>query len=72
MGLVALLNDLHKGRDSGKAWGVVIDLSAVLMVLVSLSGLILVFYLQKRLFSGLVTLGAGAAVCCLAYLVWVP
>ena len=72
MGLVALLNDLHKGRDSGKAWGVVIDLSAALMVLVSLSGLILVFYLQKRLFSGLVTLGAGAAVCYLAYLIWVP
>jgi hypothetical protein len=50
----------------------VIDLSAALMVLVSLSGLILVFYLQKRLFSGLVTLGAGAAVCYLAYLIWVP
>lgn len=72
MGFVALLNDLHKGRDSGKAWGVVIDLSAVLMTLVSLSGLILVFYLQKRLFSGLVTLGVGAGVCYLAYLIWVP
>jgi hypothetical protein len=34
--------------------------------------LILVFYLQKRLLSGLVTLGAGAAVCYLAYLIWVP
>ena len=72
MGLVALLNDLHKGRDSGTAWGVIIDLSAVLMVLVSLSGLVLVFYLQKRLFSGLVTLGVGAGVCYLAYLIWVP
>jgi hypothetical protein len=72
MGLVALLNDLHKGRDAGRAWGWVIDLSAVLMVLVSLSGLILVFYLQKRLVSGLLTLAAGAAVCYLAYLIWVP
>ena len=72
MGFVALLNDLHKGRDAGKAWAWVIDISAVLMVLVSLSGLILVFYLQKRLFSGLVTLAAGAAVCYLAYLLWVP
>lgn len=72
MGLVALLNDLHKGRDSGRAWAWVIDLSAVLMTLVSLSGLILIFYLQKRLFSGLVTLVGGALACYLAYLFWVP
>ena len=72
MGFVALLNDLHKGRDAGRAWGWVIDLSAVLMTLVSLSGLILVFYLQKRLVPGLTTLAAGAAVCYLAYLIWVP
>ena len=72
MGFVALLNDLHKGRDSGRAWAWVIDLSALLMILVSLSGLILIFYLQKRLFSGLLTLGGGALVCYLAYLIWVP
>jgi hypothetical protein len=72
MGLVALLNDLHKGRDAGTAWAWVIDISAVLMTLVSLSGLVLIFYLQKRLVSGLLTLGAGAAVCYLAYLIWVP
>ncbi len=72
MGLVALINDLHKGRDSGRAWGWVIDLSAVLMTLVSLSGLILMFYLQKRLFSGLLTLAGGALACYLAYLLWVP
>ena len=72
MGFVALLNDLHKGRDSGRAWAWVIDLSAGLMILVSLSGLILMFYLQKRLFSGLLTFGGGALVCYLAYLVWVP
>lgn len=33
-GLVAVINDLHKGRDSGAAWSLVIDLSAVLMVVV--------------------------------------
>ena len=36
--LVALLNDLHKGRDTGKKWSAVIDFSAVLMTLVSLTG----------------------------------
>ena len=34
--LVAVLNDLHKGRDAGKKWSAVIDFSAVLMTLVSL------------------------------------
>ena len=38
MGFFAVLNDLHKGRDTGKAWGWMIDLSAVLMTLVSLTG----------------------------------
>ena len=37
MGFVAVINDLHKGRDSGRAWSLVIDLSAALMVFVSLS-----------------------------------
>lgn len=72
MGLVALLNDLHKGRDAGRAWAWVIDLSAILMTLVSISGLILVFYLQKRLASGLWTLAGGALLCAAAYWVWVP
>lgn len=72
MGLVALMNDLHKGRDSGTAWSFVIDVSAVLMTLVSISGLILIFYLQKRLLSGLLTLAGGALASWLAYMIWVP
>src|SRR5258708_1269821 len=31
MGVVAVLNDLHKGRDSGQTWSAIIDVSAVLM-----------------------------------------
>ena len=72
MGLVAIVNDLHKGRDSGKAWSVLIDISAVLMTLVSVSGLLLIFFLQKKRFSGLIVLAAGAVLVCLAYLAWVP
>jgi len=34
-------NDLHKGRDTGKTWSILIDVSAVLMTLISLTGLIL-------------------------------
>ena len=72
MGLFAILNDLHKGRDSGKAWGTVIDASAVLMTLVSFTGLLLIFFLQKKRSSGLLALFAGVVLCYLAYVVGVP
>jgi uncharacterized protein len=72
MGFVAIVNDLHKGRDSGKPWGIVIDLSAILMTLVSLTGLILIFFLFKRRTSGLLVLAAGVLLCYLAYAIWVP
>jgi hypothetical protein len=72
MGFFAILNDLHKGRDTGKAWAWVIDLSAVLMTLVSFTGLLLIFFLQKKRFSGLLVAAAGALLCYLAYVAWVP
>jgi hypothetical protein len=72
MGFVAVLNDLHKGRDTGKIWASVIDASAILMVLVSLTGLLLIFFLQKKRFSGLLVAVAGAILSYLAYLAWVP
>lgn len=72
MGFFAVLNDLHKGRDTGTAWGRMIDLSAVLMTLVSVTGLLLIFFLQKKRLSGLIAAGFGAALCYLAYLAWVP
>lgn len=72
MGFVAIINDLHKGRDSGRAWSLVIDLSAALMVFVSLSGLVLMFYIHKRRASGLIALACGAVLSYLIYVAWVP
>lgn len=72
LGFFAIVNDLHKGRDSGRAWATVIDISAVLMTLVSLTGLLLIFFLQKKRFSGLLAMAAGIVLCYLAYLAWVP
>jgi uncharacterized protein len=69
--LVAILNDLHKGRDAGKKWSAVIDFSAVLMTLVSLTGLTLIFFLNKRRFSGLLLVAVGAVLCCLVYFLWI-
>lgn len=72
MGTVAVWNDLHKGRDSGPVWSLLIDGSAIFMILVSITGLVLVFFLQKKLASGMATLAAGAAVCYLIYRVAAP
>lgn len=72
MGWVAVVNDLHKGRDSGRVWFWLIDLSAVLMVLVSLTGMVLIFFLGKKRSSGLIAALAGTAVCLAIYAIWVP
>jgi hypothetical protein len=72
MGVVAVMNDLHKGRDSGPGWSFMIDASAVLMTLVSITGLALIFFLPKRRFSGLLLAGAGLSLCYIVYTVWVP
>lgn len=52
-GLVAILNDLHKGRDTGKSWSAVIDIAAIFLSLVSITGLIMIFFMKKKRFSGL-------------------
>lgn len=72
LGFVAVVNDLHKGRDTGKAWAGVIDVSAVLMTFVSLTGLVLIFFLHKKLRAGLIALAIGTILCWVVYQIWVP
>jgi hypothetical protein len=72
LGFVAIINDLHKGRDTGKAWSGVIDVSAALMTLVSLTGFTLIFFLHKRLRAGMIAIAIGTALCWLVYRIWVP
>jgi hypothetical protein len=71
-GFVAVVNDLHKGRDTGTKWSGIIDFSAILMTLVSLTGLTLIFFLTKRRVSGLVLFAMGALFFYLVYAVLVP
>jgi hypothetical protein len=71
-GFVAVINDLHKGRDTGKVWSAVIDISAVLLVLVSITGLVLIWFVYKRRISGLILAGLGGFICWLLYRVFVP
>lgn len=71
-GLIALINDLHKGRDTGAVWSWVIDLSAGLMTFISLTGLVLLFYLKLRRVPGLVVALAGTVVLIMIFRLWVP
>ncbi len=71
-GFVAIINDLHKGRDTGKTWSFMIDLSAVLMTFVSLTGIVLLWFVKRRRFSGFILAGIGAIVCYLIYLFLIP
>lgn len=72
MGLVAIMNDLHKGRDSGSGWSWIIDISAVFLILVSLSGLILLCFMKKRRVAGFITGIIGLIICYLIYVIFVP
>jgi uncharacterized protein len=72
LGLVAVLNDLHKGRDSGKTWSWMIDISAIFLTLVSVTGLLMLLFLKKRRLSGLIITLVGGAISYLIYLLWVP
>lgn len=72
MGIMAVMNDLHKGRDSGKGWGWIIDISAVFLILVSLSGLILLCFIKKKRVAGFITGVVGLLICYLIYVIFVP
>jgi uncharacterized protein len=61
-GAVAVLNDLHKGRDTGAVWSLVIDVTAILLTLVALTGLGLIFFIRRRRRTGLITALVGAVI----------
>ena len=67
LGLVAVMNDLHKGRDSGRSWSWVIDVSAGFLTLVSLSGLTMIFFMKKKRVAGLLLGLLGGIICLIIY-----
>lgn len=58
-GFVAVLNDLHKGRDTDSSWNWLIDASGVLLIAIALTGLGLQLFMKKRRTSALVVVGVG-------------
>jgi hypothetical protein len=71
-GATALLNDLHKGRDSGQAWRLMIDLIATVLIVMSLTGFGLLLFLKRRRAAGLIVALAGTVGLLFAWLILVP
>lgn len=59
--LVTTLNDLHRGKNAGAAWKLIIDVSALLVLALSLVGYVLFFSLRFRLRTGLILTGVSLA-----------
>jgi hypothetical protein len=71
-GPIAVINDLHMGRDSGVAWSWVIDVSAILMAVISVTGFVILLTMPKRRVSGLIVAAVGLTIAIVVYWVWVP
>lgn len=69
-GIMGFVNDLHKGRDTGKVWLWVIDISAILMILISLTGMILLLFLKKKRLPGIILIILGGLISYLVYHFW--
>lgn len=59
-GSVAVLNDLHKGRDAGTGWKWVIDLSGAILTLVSVTGIGILLLLKKTRTQALTVMGVAS------------
>lgn len=60
--LVKTLTDLHRGKNAGKAWKLVIDLTAVVVLALSVIGYLLFFSLRLRLRTSLLLTAASLLV----------
>jgi len=71
-GVVAVLNDLHKGRNTGLVWPWFIDISALLMMFFALTGVCLLVPKKKSFSLGLKWTAVGSIISVLIYLLAVP
>ena len=71
-GLLGKLDDLHKGFDSGRAWSWIIDLTAVLLSLSAVTGMVTLVGFRSRRRSGFIVAALGVVSIVALYLIWVP
>ena len=66
-GVMAILDDLHRGQHCGAWWSAIVDAGAVLLTLMSITGLWLLLYLTKRLKTGVLLGFLGGATVAISY-----
>jgi uncharacterized protein len=71
-GVLGVFMDLHRGKDSGEEWSLIIDGVSILFVIVSITGLILWSSLRARAQHGLAVIVLGSAVALAIYFFYVP
>lgn len=71
-GVLVVLQDLHRGKGAGRAWSWVIDASAAVITVASITGLALLLFYRRRRFSGLLTAVVGSVLVLVIYLFCVP
>ncbi|MCL6247984.1 PepSY-associated TM helix domain-containing protein [Acinetobacter sp. ANC 4945] len=65
---VSLINDLHRGKNAGTAWSWLIDISAIVILILSIAGFILFLSIKSRLMTHLLLTAISLAVFIL--LIW--
>ena len=71
-GVIALLNDLHKGRNSGEVWKWFIDITALLMIFFVLTGVCLLLPKKKTLNTAIKWTVFGSTISLAIYFIAVP
>ena len=69
---VTVINELHRGKNSGKAWALVIDLTAIVVLVLSLIGYVLFFSLRFRLRTSLALTGISLAALAAIFVFLIP
>lgn len=71
-GVLGVIGDLHKGRESGRVWFWVIDFTAGLFVFSSITGMVTLASLRVRRATGFLLGLFGVLATLVLYLLWVP
>jgi hypothetical protein len=69
---VTIINDLHRGKNAGQAWKLLIDITSLLFLVLSLIGYILFFSLRHRLTQTLLLTGISLAALAGVFMLFVP
>jgi hypothetical protein len=69
---VSVIEDLHRGKNAGPAWRLVIDLAAIVILALSVIGYVLFFSLRFRLRTSLVLTAVSLGVMVAIFVLFTP